>query len=230
MKTATLFTFLILSGTIFSRKAGAQSLESALARLDRAAPQFHTYQADMRHLVHTAVINDDSVDQGTIKFKRDKSHETRVLIDITGADAKAVAVDSSSAVNIYNPKTQTVQVFEIGDKRSLLDRFLLLGFGASSSELKAAYDVSYVGTEAIGGQQTDHIVLIPKTADILKQLKRAELWIAADGLPLQQKAVTSATGDYGLFTYSNVKVNPALSDNALKINYPKGVKFEHPGR
>jgi outer membrane lipoprotein-sorting protein len=207
----------------------AQSLDAAFAKLDRLAPQFHSYAADMKHLVHTAVINDDSIDNGTIKVKRDKGKETRVLINITGADAKTVWVDSLN-VNIFSPKLNTVDVYNIGDKRAMLDKFLLLGFGATSVELKETYDVSYIGPEIVAGVPADHIVLIPKTADILKQIKRAELWIGPNGLPVQQKAVTSTTGDYSLFTYSNPKLNPPLSDNALKLNYPKDVKIEHPGR
>jgi outer membrane lipoprotein-sorting protein len=212
----------------------AQSLDAAFAKLDRIAPQFHSYAADMRHLVHTSVINDDAVDTGTIKVKRDKDGATRVRIDITGSDAKIVWLDSRD-VNIYYPKLNTVQVLDIADKRSLLDKFLLLGFGATSTELKATYDVSWIGTETIGtetigGVATDHIALVPKTPDILKQIKRAELWIGPNGVPVQQKAVTSTTGDYSLFTYSNPKLNPSLSDNALKMNYPKGVKVEHLGR
>ena len=207
----------------------AQSLDAAFAKLDRIAPQFHAYSADMRHLVHTAVINDDAVDTGTIKVKRDKDGSTRVRIDIAGSDAKIVWLDSRD-VNIYYPKLTTVQVLDIADKRGLLDKFLLLGFGATSAELKATYEVSWIGTESIGGVATDHITLVPKTPDILKQIKRAELWIGPNGVPVQQKAVTSTTGDYSLFTYSNPKLNPSLSDNALKLNYPKGVKIEHLGR
>jgi outer membrane lipoprotein-sorting protein len=207
----------------------AQSLDAVYPRLDRAAPQFRSFDSGLRRLIHTAVINDDAVDNGSIKVKRDKGRDTRVLINITGADARTVWVDATT-VNMYLPKLNTVQVFEIGDRRSLLDEYLLLGFGASSAELQAAYDISYAGNENIVGHPADHIVLIPKSKEQLKQIKRADLWIGTDGIPLQQKVTTSATGDYTMFTWSNAKVNGPMLESAVKFSLPKGVKVEHPGR
>jgi len=114
-------------------------------------------------------------------------------------------------------------------ERALIDRFLLLGFGATSADLKAEYDVSWLGTEMIDGQQTSHIQLLPKSKDVLQRLKKAELWIAeANGLPAQQRFVTSAGGDFTLVVYTAVKLNPAISDNSLKLNLPKGVQIQHP--
>ena len=42
------------------------------------------------------------------------------------------------------------------------------------------------------------------------------------GLPVQQKFLTSAAGDYKLVTYSNARQNPALGDKDLKLNPPRG--------
>ena len=41
--------------------------------------------------------------------------------------------------------------------------------------------------------------------------------------PVQQKLI-QPSGDYYLFTYSGVKLNPQLTDEALKLKLPKGVK------
>jgi outer membrane lipoprotein-sorting protein len=207
----------------------AQSLGEIFARLDKASQQFKSLEAGINRNVHTAVINDDARDSGTIRVKREKS-QTRMLIDFTMPDPKTVAIDSM-AVSIYYPKIKTVQVYDLGNRKNLVDQFLLLGFGATSAELQAAYDVSLVGAEKIGGQQTGHIRLVPKSKDVEQRLQQAELWIAeSNGLPAQQKFVTSSTGDFTLVTYSNVKSNPSLSDNSLKLSYPKGVKVEHPQR
>jgi outer membrane lipoprotein-sorting protein len=207
----------------------AQSLQAVYPMLDKDAPQFRSIDASLRRLIHTAVINDDAVDDGSIKVKRDKGRDTRVLINITGADARTVWVDATT-VNMYIPKLNTVQVFEIGDRRSLLDEYLLLGFGASSAELQAAYDISYGGNENIAGHPADHLVLIPKSKEQLKQIKRADLWIGTDGIPVQQKVTTSSTGDFTMFTWSNPKVNGSMPDGAVKYSLPRGVKVEHPGR
>ena len=44
----------------------------------------------------------------------------------------------------------------------MVDQFLLLGFGASSAELKQDYDVTLIGMEKLGGENTWHLQLIPQ--------------------------------------------------------------------
>jgi outer membrane lipoprotein-sorting protein len=203
-------------------------VNEVFARMDKTAQQFKAVTASIKRDVHTAVINDDAKDEGTIKVKRDKSNDTRMLIEFTGPDAKTVSL-SGTNVSVYLPKAKTGQVYDVGSKKSLVDQFLLLGFGASSTDLKEHYDVTLVGTEKVGTDNTWHLQLVPKSADVLKNLKQAELWISENtGLPAQQRFVTSSTGDFTLVTFSNMKLNPPLDDNALKLTFPKGVTVEHP--
>ncbi len=208
--------------------AQTPALDDAFARMDKTAQQFKGVAADMQRDVYTAVINDHAMDMGTIKVKREKSRDTRMLIELTSPDAKTVALDGSS-VSVYLPKSKVDQVYDVGARRGLVDEFLLLGFGASSAELKEKYDVTLMGTEKLGGLDTWHLQLIPKSKDAQQHLKKAELWIVeTTGLPAQQRLVTSSTGDFMLISYSNVKFNPSLPDGALKLNLPKGVTVEHP--
>jgi outer membrane lipoprotein-sorting protein len=204
----------------------AAGLDDAFARTDKLAQQLKAVTADMNRDVFTSVINDHEKDTGTIKFKRDKAHDTRMLIQFTGADPKTVALDGAS-VSVYLPKSKVEQVYDV--KKGLVEQFLLLGFGATSTELKSAYDITFLGVENIGSDSTWHLQLIPKSPDVLKSLKKAELWLSqTTGLPAQQKLVLSSSGDYYLVTYSNMKLNPTLPDNDLKLNPPKGVTVEHP--
>ena len=76
--------------------------------------------------------------------------------------------------------------------------------------------------------ESDHLQLVPKSAEALKILK-AELWMnQLTALPVQEKLLTSTTGDYQLVNYSSVKLNAPLSDKDVKLNPPKGVTTEHP--
>jgi outer membrane lipoprotein-sorting protein len=205
----------------------AQSLNETFARMDKTAQQLKTVTAGIKRDVHTSVINDDSIDGGTIRLRREKSGDTRMLIDFTGADAKTVSL-ANSTVSIYYPKIKTVQVYDVGAKKQMVEQFLLLGFGASSADLKKSYEVTWGGAEAIGGQQTGHLQLAPLSQDVSRQVKSAELWITeTNGLPLQQKIVFTS-GDYWLVTYSDLKLNPPLSDDDLKLKIPKGVETQHP--
>jgi outer membrane lipoprotein-sorting protein len=222
------FRLILALGATLPLAAQNPALDDAFARMDKTAQQFKGVVADMKRDVYTAVINDHAMDMGTIKVKREKSRDTRMLIELTSPDAKTVSLDGQS-VSVYLPKSKVDDVYDVGARRGLVDEFLLLGFGASSAELKEKYDVTLIGTERLGAADTWHLQLIPKSKDLLQHLKKAELWIVeTTGLPAQQRLATSSTGDFMLITYSNVKFNPSLPDSALKLNLPKGVTVEHP--
>ncbi len=158
-----------------------------------------TVTAGIKRDVHTAIINDDEIDSGTFRLKREKS-DTRMMIDFTGKDAKTVSLDDST-VSVYYPKINTIQEFDIGAKKQVVEQFLLLGFGATSVELKQSYDINWIGVETVDKQQTSHLKLIPKSAEVGRQMLSAELWISENnGLPLQQKIVFTS-GDYWLVDY-----------------------------
>src|SRR2546430_16512806 len=118
--------------------------------MDQAAAQFTGILADVRRVAHTAVINEDNVDTGKIYVKRPKPHDLRMLIDFQQPDPKQAEI-SDSKVQVYYPKIQTVQIFELGKSKSLVDQYLLLGFGTSSKELQASYTISSGGSDTING-------------------------------------------------------------------------------
>jgi outer membrane lipoprotein-sorting protein len=201
-------------------------LADAFARMDKMALQFKAVTADIKRDVYTVIIDDHERGLGNIKAKRDKSHDTRMLIEFTSPESRILAIDGTSA-EVYTPTLKTVQQVDI--KKGLVDQFLLLGFGASAAELKEHYAVTFIGIEKLDSETTWHLLLVPKSAEILKNLKKAELWLGqTSGLPVQEKLFTSSTGDYQLYIYSNVKLNPPLSDGAVKLKYPNGVTVEHP--
>jgi outer membrane lipoprotein-sorting protein len=130
-------------------------------------------------------------------------------------------------VEIYYPKIQTVQEFDVGQNKDLLSQFFLLGFGTSRADLLSNYNIQFLGTETLDGRQTQRLELIPKSKAVLEHLKKFELWIADSGYPVQQKFYLPG-GDYMLMTYSDMKINPELRDAALKLQVPKNVKREYP--
>jgi len=208
-------------------RGGQAPLDATLAKVDQAATGFRGLSADIRKVSHTAVINEDSGDEGTILFKRPKPKDMRMLLDLKKPDARTIAVQGRK-VEIYYPKMNTVQEYDAGQYRQLLDQALLLGFGSTSADLRSGYTLAAGGTETVAGQSTTKIVLIPKSKEALAHLKKVELWISdSTGITVQQKFHQTG-GDYLLATYTNIKLNPNLPDSALKLNLPKGVKRETP--
>jgi outer membrane lipoprotein-sorting protein len=200
-------------------------LEATLAKIDQAAAAFKDLTADLSRTHHTAVINEDTVDSGELLIKRTKPHELLMRFNIAQPDPRQVAVDSRRA-EVYFPKIRTVQIYDIGKYKKLTDLILLLGFGTSSKELAASYNIRLGGEEDDAGQKMTRLELTPKSDET--HLKRVDLWISdATGLPVRQKLYWPAD-DYDVAAYSNVKTNLNLPEAALKLDLPKGVKREFP--
>ena len=67
-----------------------------------------------------------------------------MLINLTEPDPKTVAFQGHT-VEIYYPKMQTVDEFDVSKYRELLEQFFLLGFGTSRADLQASYNLRWVG-------------------------------------------------------------------------------------
>jgi outer membrane lipoprotein-sorting protein len=221
-----LSAILICAGALPAAADSPPALAAVLARIDRASTGFKSFTADIRRLTHTDVINDDTIDSGSMKLKRNKARDMRMLIDLTQPDPKAVSVQGKKA-EIYYPRMQTVQEYDLGKYRDWLDQFYLVGFGTTSNELQESYHIRVLGADSKAGQKVTGLELIPKSKDILQHLRKFELWISdTNGLPVEQKYYPP--GQYIVVTYSNVTINPDLPDSALKLQLPKGVKREFP--
>lgn len=216
---------LFLFGIAFALSAQAATADDILAKLDAAAPKFSGMTADLTRVTYTKVLDEKAAESGQIALKK-QGREMQVLINLTKPDEKLVGFRGRKA-EIYYPKLKTVQEWDLGKHGNLIDQFLLVGFG-SGKDLKSAYAVKYIGEEAVEGQKAQKLELTPLAPDIKEKLRKVELWMSESGnYPIQQRFI-EPSGNYYLATYSNVKLNPALSDDALKLKLPKGVKREYP--
>jgi outer membrane lipoprotein-sorting protein len=226
-RTATAILGIALSAPAWSKPAA--DMAAVLERIDRAGAAFKGLSAHLRRVSHTAVMpDDDNVDSGTILLKRSHTKDLKMLINFTEPDAKAVEFQDHT-VQIYYPKMKTVDIFDVGKSKDLLEQFFLLGFGTSRTDLEAHYNLRLVGLDTLGGQKTEVLELIPKSKEVLQYLTKLEMWVAENGYPVQQKFYLKG-GDYQLATYSDMRINPDLPDSALKLKLPKGVKPEYPQR
>jgi outer membrane lipoprotein-sorting protein len=204
-------------------------LPGVLTQMDRNAASFKSATANLKQINHNAAVDVDNVASGTIKLKRPKPHEMKALINFTDPDPKQVSFQGDVA-DVYMPKIQTVQEYQVGPKnKALFEQFYLLGFGGSGKDLANAYNVSYVGSETVNGVNTNHLLLVPKSPEAVKSVPKIDLWLDPKAYPAQLK-ITQAAGDTIALVYTNLKVNPPLSDSDLKLSAPKGVRKEYPGK
>jgi outer membrane lipoprotein-sorting protein len=210
--------------------APKDALDQVLARMDKAANEFKSMTAKVTFVTHTEVLNEDDTQIGTMTIKKVQADEVQGLVDFTSPDRKTISFEKRR-LQEYLPKLKTVQVFDLGKHGELVDRFIMLGFGTSGSELAKDWDVTVLGTESWQEQPAIHLQLLPKVADAKQYVRKIELWIPPQGdpYPLHEK-VSEPSGDYRLVTYSDLKINPPLPSDALKLKLPPGVQTVHPGK
>jgi outer membrane lipoprotein-sorting protein len=205
---------------------GAESASAVLDRLDQSARGFRNVMADVVRVTHTAIINDNSEESGHMKMIRSGSG-VQVLIEFTRPDAK-VYVFRDKKAEVYYPKIQTIHEYDLGKSKSLVEQFLLLGFGTSGKDLSKSYMVTAGGEDSINGAKATRLELAPKSAKVKEYFSKVELWIPLDaGYPVRQK-FHQASGDTTTITYSNPRLNTALTSDALLLKAPVGAKREYP--
>ncbi len=223
------FTAAVFSFTL----AAAPVSPDLLQRLDSAANRFQSMSATVTYLTHTDVIDENTTETGKVVMKKVAPGELQGLINFTAPNQRSVTFEKRN-VRIYYPKINTLQVYDLEEHGEQLDKFLMIGFGISGSELAREYTMTVTGTEAIKeipGVQTIHFELIPKSGEARQYVKKRELWIREQGdpYPLRDK-ITEPSGDSQTMTYSDLQINPPLPPDALKLKLPPGVKTEHPGK
>jgi outer membrane lipoprotein-sorting protein len=202
---------------------GETSLDAVMAHIDQAAVEFKSLTADIRKTAHNDLVDVDDIATGTITAKRFKPNDTRIRIELNSPIKELVTIGGGK-IQHFKPAFNEAHDAEIGKSRSVVEQFMLLGFGSNSPQLRDAYSVTLGGPDSVNGEKATRIVLIPKDHEVLAQIKKCELWVSSKGWILQEKFYQTQ-GDYLLSTYSKIVLNPAVADSVFKLELPKGVKF-----
>ena len=172
----------------------------------------------------TVVVNDKSTESGQISVR----HDDKMRIEVTQPDARTILRDGDNFY-IYNPKIHRVEEYNLGKKKSVVDQFLLLGFGTSGSSLKDSYGLTLQGEETLDNRKVLLLELLPKTDEVRKQLSKIQLWLdESTWLPVQQQFFETGSGDYFIIRYRNIKRNVRIPDNDFKPHWPHGTTRVQP--
>jgi len=200
------------------------TIEGVMGMMDKSAQDFHTLTADIEHIKYTAVVKDTSTETGHIFVRRDE----KMRIEITKPDLRTI-LRTGDSLFVYNPKINRVEEFDLGKNRSMVDQYVLLGFGTKSDSIKKSYLVSVVGEEELDQKKTVVLELTPKSDQIRNQIIKIQMWVdEASWLPVQQKFFEASSGDYFLFHYINAMKNLKIGDAKFKQDWPKSVSRVKP--
>lgn len=225
-RTAFAICAAIAAGFVSAPRAtAADTVQAVLDRMNQAAPSFHAMTANVSMVTYTSVIDDKTTENGTLQMQKLGPNDLRAVITFTGAEQARTLALMGRIVEIYYPRLNTYQKYDLGSQSQMANQLLLLGFGSSGTELAQSYDIRVAGQEKVGTQDTTKLQLTPKDENVRKHLAKVFLWIPVDaGYPVQQQFFDPPpSGNWRKVTYSDINLHPDIHGK-LELKMPKNAK------
>ena len=196
-------------------------LTEILSHMNESAKRLKTVSANLEYTKVTALVNDKSTESGRIFFRKGKGNE--ILINIQKPEPKAILFQKNRA-EIFNPKINQIQEYDLQGRSGLVEQFFLLGFSTDADRLRNDYELKFVKEEELAGDTTVVLELTPRSESTRAQITLIQLWVSEESwLPVQQK-FSQPGGDYFTAHYTGVKVNRDLPSSAFRIPAPPDAK------
>ncbi len=215
LRKKTLLTALLaFAFALVTRNVVAQDLNSVLAKLDAAAPNFHSTSADFQFdSYQTDPVPDKQVQKGTVYYAR-RGSDFQMAAHIDQENDKPVPkiyTFSKGVFRLYEKLPDQVTTY----KNDKLGGYLLLGFGASGKELSEKWEITYGGSETLDGVKTEKLELVPKDPAVRKNLLKVTVWMDTEhGVSLKQ-VFDQGQGQSRVSVYFNFKFNQPLPSDAF---------------
>ncbi len=208
--------------------ADQKDLKQVLQQLDVAAVGFHSTAADVEYdNVQTDPIYNKDIDKGAVYYKRNgKSFQMAVHFS-----EEAVGVEDNKPAH-FKPEPKDL-IYSAGkvtlyqaDKVYVKDAakfesYLLLGFGASGTQLAEKWEIKYLGPETLPdgktGVKTEKLELVAMDPDVRKMIPKVTIWIDPVRAVSLKQVFDLGQGQSKTCYYSNIKLNPVLPDSDFTI-------------
>lgn len=202
--------------------AHAEPLNAILSRMDEAVKNSPSFSANVQWDSYTRAIDDHDLSSGAIKLRRVNN---RVLgrLDIDKPNPYLIHFGQDTAEK-YLPKANTLEIYRIGKMSKAVTLAVGLVFGISGAEIRKLFDVTTGEEETVNGVKTTRLELVPKDKKTKDLVAKAELWIPVGQSHSIRQRLTAPNGNYNLWDYADIKINPPLPAAAFDFVAPPGTK------
>lgn len=232
MKNSPKFFLIVLFAAVICLSvvsaSGQAPIREVLRRMDAYNKSLTTLKAEITMVKVDAVLGEDdpTISTGTVIYAKQPRKEALMRLDWRKPEESIAVVDGE--YRVFRPR------LEVAYKGSVknLDKAkpglnpnapIALSFlNSSGKDLNARYDVSLVSRNArlSNGVETFQMKLTPK---IKTSYKTAELWVDADGMPVQIKLIEQ-NNDSTTIRLTGSKPNINLKKSDFIITWPAGTK------
>ena len=203
----------------------APDLSEILSRMDDAGRRLRSLTANLEYTKVTVLVDDKSTSQGRLFFsKGSKGKGDEIRIEMQQPESKVVLFKNNKA-EIYYPKINQIQEYNLQQKTGLVEELFLLGFGTETGNLTKSYNVKYLKEEDLGGETTAVLELVPRKQSVAGQLTKIQMWVGEDSWMPAQEQFFQPGGDYMIARYSAIKVNLKFPPSTFEIPPSAGAKI-----
>ena len=206
--------------------AGAQNvLSEVLRRMDLYNKSTQSLIADVTMVKHNPQLNvtDTTVGRTSYLPKSPKNNNKMyVRVDWVKPVEEQISVIGDK-YELYRPRlNQVIKGTVQRAKNSATFGGALSFMNMSREQLRASYNIKYLGEEQVpGGPLAWHLELTPKVG---ASYRSAELWVNADGMPVQSK-IFENNGDWTSVVLTNVQRNVKIKGDIFRLKVPRSVKI-----
>lgn len=203
--------------------ASAQGiLKEILGRMDNHYKKLKSLRSDIVRAQENPQLRTVDNYEGKLVLLPGKGKNFSVRIDWSKPKEEIISVVNSQYV-IYVPGIKRAYTGS-SESQKLNDGGggnVLKTMSMSEAELRANYDVQYLGQVQLGSDQVWHLKLTPKTK---AKYKFAELWVDGNGMPLQGR-VTALNDDTDTFRLKNIQENASINAAIFKVSLARGTEI-----
>jgi outer membrane lipoprotein-sorting protein len=220
--SVTTWALLFVMFAVTETKAQGNIPNEVLKRMENHRQTLTSLQANVKMAKFNSQLSETDITEGTVMYLPAKGRDALVRIDWVRPVQETLSVVNKQYV-LYRPRLKQAIVGKADDNNKNVKSNNALAFmNMSKEQLKANYNVQYLGQATVGGDtQTWHLKLSPKTAS---NYQYAEIWVDGNGMPIQAKVVEN-NNDSTTVLLTNLQKNVNLNASAFKLNLPKDTKI-----
>jgi outer membrane lipoprotein-sorting protein len=208
-----------------AQPARSEDLNAVLAKMDVAAKNFRSAQADFEWDQYQRVVEEHDIQKGQIYFRHTKTGMD-AAVKVVSPEPKQVLFKDGK-LSLYQPKIDQVTEYKANASRADVESFMSLGFGASGKDLARNFEIKLDGWENVDGVRTAKLDLTPKQEKLKSSLSRVLLWLEPEKNISMKQQFFEPNGDYRLTHYTNIKVNGKIPDNVFRLKTTSSTKVVH---
>jgi len=217
--TAAALTLML--GAFGATQTNAQ-INEILKRMDTHYQALKSLQANVAREVYNAQLDETDKMAGNISLRPGKGRNFALRLDWTQPKAEIMTVVNGQYMayipgikRAYTGNSESKTAQEKGGSALRI-------MSMSREEIKANYDVEYLGQETVaGGIPTWHLKLTPKAKS---NYKFANIWVDGNGMPLMGK-ITQLNNDTDSILLSNLRKNVSIPGSVFSYKIPSGTEI-----